>query len=190
MSLVLQSSGGGSVTLQEPVTASNLTITVPAVTGTMITTASTFAGTGPAFSATMSANQSISSGTATKVILPTEDFDTASCFDNTTNYRFTPNVAGYYQINGIIYIFATTTSSCFAMIYKNGSVYQAGGFQSLSASASTNSGSQVSSIVYFNGTTDYVELYAYAITTGAANLTNAGILGLKCQFTGSLVRAA
>jgi hypothetical protein len=41
MSLVLQSSGGGSVTLEEPVTASNLTITVPAVSGTMITTAST-----------------------------------------------------------------------------------------------------------------------------------------------------
>jgi hypothetical protein len=41
MSLVLQSSGGGSVTLQEAVTASNLTITVPAVTGTMLTTAST-----------------------------------------------------------------------------------------------------------------------------------------------------
>ena len=41
MSIVLQSSGGGSVTLQEAVTASNLTITVPAVTGTMLTTAST-----------------------------------------------------------------------------------------------------------------------------------------------------
>jgi hypothetical protein len=40
MSIVLQSSGGGSVTLQEAVTASNLTITVPAVTGTMLTTAS------------------------------------------------------------------------------------------------------------------------------------------------------
>jgi hypothetical protein len=41
MSIVLQSSGGGSITLQEAVTASNLTITVPAVTGTMLTTAST-----------------------------------------------------------------------------------------------------------------------------------------------------
>jgi hypothetical protein len=41
MSLVLQSSGGGSVTLEEPVTASNYTITVPAATGTMLTTAST-----------------------------------------------------------------------------------------------------------------------------------------------------
>jgi hypothetical protein len=38
MSIVLQSSGGGSVTLQEAVTASNLTITVPATTGTMALT--------------------------------------------------------------------------------------------------------------------------------------------------------
>jgi len=37
MSLVLQSSGGGSVTLEEAVTASNLTITVPAVSATMAT---------------------------------------------------------------------------------------------------------------------------------------------------------
>ena len=40
MSLVLQSSGGGSVTLEEPTTASNFTISMPAVTGTMLTTAS------------------------------------------------------------------------------------------------------------------------------------------------------
>jgi hypothetical protein len=38
MSLILQSTGGGSVTIQEPVTASNLTITVPATTGTMALT--------------------------------------------------------------------------------------------------------------------------------------------------------
>jgi hypothetical protein len=41
MSLRLNTSSGGSVTLQEENTASNLTITVPAVTGTMLTTAST-----------------------------------------------------------------------------------------------------------------------------------------------------
>ena len=38
MSLKLNSSGGGSVTLQEPVTASNLTLTLPASTGTVATT--------------------------------------------------------------------------------------------------------------------------------------------------------
>jgi hypothetical protein len=39
MSLKLNSSGGGSVTLQEPSTASNVTLTLPAVTGTVLTTA-------------------------------------------------------------------------------------------------------------------------------------------------------
>jgi hypothetical protein len=35
MSLVLQSSGGGQVTIQEPATASNYTVTLPAGTGTI-----------------------------------------------------------------------------------------------------------------------------------------------------------
>ena len=38
MSIVLQSSGGGSVTIAEPATASNFTQTLPAVSGTIITT--------------------------------------------------------------------------------------------------------------------------------------------------------
>ena len=37
MSLKLNSSGGGSVTLQEPVTASNLTVNLPAANGTVVT---------------------------------------------------------------------------------------------------------------------------------------------------------
>jgi hypothetical protein len=41
MSLKLNSSGGGSVTLQEPVTASNVTLTLPATTGTVLTSATT-----------------------------------------------------------------------------------------------------------------------------------------------------
>jgi hypothetical protein len=40
MSLKLNTASGGSISLQETNTASNLTITVPAVTGTMLTTAS------------------------------------------------------------------------------------------------------------------------------------------------------
>jgi hypothetical protein len=44
MSLVLQSSGGGSVTLAEPTTASNFTQNLPAVDGTIITTGNRPAG--------------------------------------------------------------------------------------------------------------------------------------------------
>jgi hypothetical protein len=39
MSVKLNSSGGGSVTLQEPTTASDFTLTLPAATGTVLTTA-------------------------------------------------------------------------------------------------------------------------------------------------------
>ena len=38
MSIILQSSGGGSVTVQEPTTASNFTQTLPAATGTVALT--------------------------------------------------------------------------------------------------------------------------------------------------------
>ena len=44
MSIVLQSSSGGSVTIQEPTTASNFTQTLPASTGTIITTGSPQSG--------------------------------------------------------------------------------------------------------------------------------------------------
>jgi hypothetical protein len=44
MSLVLQSSGGGSVTIAEPTTASNFTQTLPAADGTLV-----LAGTTPTF---------------------------------------------------------------------------------------------------------------------------------------------
>jgi|LakMenEpi03Aug12_release.lakeMendotaPanAssembly.Ray.scaffolds.fasta_scaffold721740_1 hypothetical protein len=44
MSLVLQSSGGGQITVQEPTTASNFTQTLPAANGTIITTESPQSG--------------------------------------------------------------------------------------------------------------------------------------------------
>ena len=45
MSLKLNSSGGGSVTLQEPVTASNRTLTLPDATGSLITESMVLLGT-------------------------------------------------------------------------------------------------------------------------------------------------
>jgi len=59
MSLKLNASGGGSVTLQEPSTASNFVLNLPAVTGTIATTEniptpaalSTASGSAPSYSA-------------------------------------------------------------------------------------------------------------------------------------------
>lgn len=154
-----------------PSTAGN--ITVPGVTGTMMVS-----GNMPAFSAIMSANQTITSSTFTKVQFNTEDFDTNSNYD-TTNYRFTPTVAGYYQFNASIY---PNTSVTFteASLYKNGSLFKRG------FSSSNNGIGQLSVLIYLNGTTDYVECYANIAGTTPA-ISNSNPL---TWFTGALVRAA
>ncbi|MEZ7974073.1 MAG: hypothetical protein QMC48_03480, partial [SAR324 cluster bacterium] len=70
-----------------------------------------------------SAGISTGSTTNTKIILDTEEFDTNNCFDSTTNYRFTPTVAGYYQINGAVTLAVpATTGGAAARLYKNGTL--------------------------------------------------------------------
>jgi hypothetical protein len=181
MSLVLQSSGGGQITIQEPTTASNFTQTLPAATGTVMVS-----GNQPAFSAYGNANQSITTTTWTKVQLPVEDFDTNNCFDSTTNYRFTPTVDGYYQINGEIRSNGTLISLLGTAIYKNGVVVSQFVFP---IPSSTNQYQvQVSKLIYLNGSTDYVELYGIVVGT-SPSFDNGGGFAVS-QFNGSLVRAA
>jgi hypothetical protein len=180
MSLKLNSSGGGSVTLQEPTTASNVTLNLPAADGTIITTASTFAGTGPAFSAYQSSAQSsLSSNTWTKILFQTEEFDTNSNYDTSTS-RFTPTVAGYYQVNASVFWPATTTFSGIR-IYKNGSSFKQGQW---SGSASAGS-AIVSTLIYMNGTTDYLESYGNTQTSQSTSASQTEV-----YFQASLARAA
>jgi hypothetical protein len=149
--------------------------------------ASGVAGTGPAFSAYMlngSANLSVTSGVFTKVKLDTEEFDTNNNFDSTTNYRFTPTVAGYYQISGTVLVVGTTATNAQASIYKNGSEYKT---VLIGVQSSTNSQPTATALIYFNGTTDYVELYA-AITASSGPVISYG--SRNTYFTGSLVRSA
>lgn len=134
--------------------------------------ASGVAGTGPAFSAYQSSTQTVSNATWTKVQLQTKEFDTASAFDSTTNYRFQPSIAGYYQVQGLV-TFAGSASNIYttASIYKNGASFKVN--QVYGAYAS---GPMIVALVYLNGSTDYLELYGYqasggnlGTTTGAAN---------------------
>jgi hypothetical protein len=150
-SLTLLGDTSGSVVLDAPAVAGSSTLTLPARSGTVMVN-------GPAFSAYRSgSNQSISTGTWTKVQLNSEQFDTANCFDSTTNYRFTPTVAGYYQINGSLYFNGTSTVRGIAGLYKNGSIYQMGNY--MASYNNTQGVALVISLVYFNGSTDYIELY-------------------------------
>jgi hypothetical protein len=113
------------------------------------------AGNGPAFRAWASSQTPITGTVFTKVTLATEDFDTNNNFSSS---RFTPTVAGYYQINGSVYN-AAGTSFLQAVLYKNGAINSAG------TGVGSAYISQSSDIIYLNGTTDYIELYGYSAST-------------------------
>jgi len=180
MSLVLQSSGGGQVTIQEPTTASNFTQTLPAATGDVMVS-----GNMPAFSAYQGTSQTLTSGVYTKIALNTERFDTNNNFDSATNYRFTPTVAGYYQINYEVYGTTTSTITNFVgALYKNNSVYEYNIINNLNSSQAYSG----STLVYMNGSTDYLELYLQLQGTGT--LTASSASGTTNFMSGVLVRTA
>jgi hypothetical protein len=177
MSLVLQSSGGGQITIQEPTTASNFTQTLPAATGTVMVS-----GNMPAFAVYQGGSgQSISENTWTKVVYTNKTFDTNSYFDNVTNQRFQPLVAGYYQLNTTVLSGNTSGVSCVLGIYKNGSLYN----QTSKSSTAFNTGANLSVLLYLNGSTDYVETWCYYTSS-----TTLGSDGTTTIFNGSMVRGA
>jgi hypothetical protein len=115
-------------------------------------------GNGPAFKAHASTTTSVPSGALTKINLATENFDTNSYFSSS---RFTPLVAGYYMIVGSV-DFVNVVSGVLAIIFKNGSQHTIG-------SGNSNRSSQVSDLIYMNGSTDYIELMGYQ-TTGSTQI--------------------
>ena len=148
--------------------------------------ASGVAGTGPAFSAYGSTDQNLSSGVATKVVINTEVFDTASCYDSSTN-RFTPNVAGYYQVNAVVegYAGGSTIVASTLSLYKNGVEFLRG--NATNGITCTEVYDTLNTIMYMNGTTDYIELY---MTIGSAGtITLYGSSKYK-NFNACLVRSA
>ena len=138
-------------------------------------------GNGPAFSAYQSTGQTISNNVSTKLSFQLKEFDTNSNFD-TTNYRFLPTVAGYYQINGTVYWAVAATNGQILQINKNGSVIKVGATYN-----SSSYGLVVSALVYMNGTTDYLELYVYQNSGSSATTTSGNV---QTYFQGALVRAA
>ena len=144
--------------------ASGDNIIIPS--GATITNNGTSVGLGgtntPAFEAHLSgSDQNLLLNADTKIQFNTEVFDTDSCYDNTTNYRFTPTVAGKYFVYVTFRITNTQSSlqNLIGRLKKNGSVYK-----TLIQDDRNNYGYQASltinAIVDMNGTTDYLEGFA------------------------------
>ena len=115
----------------------------------------------PAFEASLSSTQSVSNDTTVKIQINSEILDTDNCYDNSTNYRFTPTKAGKY----FVYAKARGQSDnndllrdISVMIYKNGSLEIDHIFLFRNNYERTATPS-VFGIVDMNGSSDYVELY-------------------------------
>jgi hypothetical protein len=135
---------------------------------------------GPAFAASASAATSLAATAYTKVLFATEDFDTNANFASS---RFTPTVAGYYQINACVQITGSIPNAL-ALIYKNGSAYRSGGYE---GAAQVDPIKTVNALVYLNGSTDYVEVFAF---NGAASPANTVATASVTWFDGHLARVA
>ena len=128
------------------------------------------AASGPAFRAYASTTQSVSINTFTKIVFGAESFDTDNCF---ASNDFTPTKAGYYQLNAQINTTGAAGNDYF-YIYKNGSAYM------IRRTPYSGSGSySLSDLMYFNGTTDYANVYWYSsaitVQSGTDNSSFSGI---------------
>ena len=109
---------------------------------------------------------SVSDATWTKISFQTEVFDTDSAYDNSTNYRFTPQTAGKYYVYLNAGLLAGSTNKLFEAklaIYKNGSAYRLHVTKyNEDADIANEATPFVGAVIDFNGSSDYVEGYANA----------------------------
>jgi len=130
----------------------------------------------PAFEAYLSSTQSLGDNSSTKVQFDTEVFDEGGYYDNSTNYRYTPLVAGKYFVYAKARLQTganSTLAQSEVQIRKNGSsLIETRNIQSNNYTRADTP--IVSGVVDMNGTTDYLEVYALADQTSG---TNDGIIG-------------
>jgi len=201
-------SGGNSVSLTTPDSnpAANRTFKLPGADGTANQTMVTDGSGAFSFQTQgyglfhVRANQNdgdtpqtVAMTTRTKVQFKYELADLDGLFDNSTNYRYTPQVAGWYWINMNISINngAGISHLMTAYLDKNGSQYATfeggggGNGDGTYKRYGDNNSISISSIIEFNGSSDYVEGYVYQANASSAsrNLDN-----LSTTMMGYLVR--
>jgi hypothetical protein len=166
-------------------TAANVTGTVAVANGGTGATTAAAARTNlgamqnnaPAFSAVFTGT-SVFSATNTEMGTSSENFDTASAY-STTNGRFTPQVAGYYQVNASVSAGPSGVGGLGVQILKNSSGTVNNAFFGTGDTTEYKAIS-TSGMVFLNGSTDYVSVYAY-VSSGSMTATG--------YFSGALIRS-
>jgi len=125
-------------------------------------------GTSAVVAVALSGNQSLTKNAVTKVQFAYEVADTQGWWDSSTNYRFTPTVAGYYFCNlHCFFAGQSAANTRFLYIYKNGSSYRD---HRQYFSTAYDRYDAISDVVYLNGSSDYIEFYAMDGSNGTLTL--------------------
>jgi len=139
----------------------------------------------PYFYVGLASDQVISDETYTKVSLASEALDSGNYYDNSTNYRYTPLISGKYFFFGCVNAVSDTANDfvqVIALLYKNGSATTP-----LDEATPNSNGRQlglhVSAILDMNGSSDYVELFAF-LNVGSGTPIIGGASNFKSWFGG------
>jgi len=142
----------------------------------------------PVFFAHQSIAQSFTTATLTVVTYNVVDFDSNSYFVSSNN-SFTPLIAGYYQVN-VSCTFASTTTGyqCGVGVSVSGTVkdYNVAASSVVGTGGTDGTTPVCSTIVYCNGTTDYIQGVAaqssggtISSVTGLSNATTFSVAFLR-----------
>jgi len=126
-------------------------------------------------------DQNISDATHTKIQFNVEVVDSAGAFDSSTNYRYTPQTSGYYFISANLGIGNTADNSIDKVIlsvYKNGSsapgAVATRDWDANAEGLNYNDQINTSTIVQMNGSSDYIEAFAYIDVTSGTPRVESG----------------
>ncbi len=157
------------------------TISIPSgVTIANSGTATGFGGTtAPYVSVYRNGDQNLTDATHTKIEFNSEIVDSANAFDSSTNYRFTPQTSGYYFVSLNVGTGAQSdnaTDKIIASIYKNGSSASGAVATRDWDTVGINYNDQVntSTVVQLNGSSDYIEGWAYIDSTSGTPRVESG----------------
>lgn len=144
----------------------------------------TFKGGLSGVAAHVGSTQSFTANVATKMSANTQDLDSGSYYDHTTNFRYTPLIAGLYLFGGNATFSSQTTSTYAAIyVYKNGAQIM-GNFSQAVPTGTTTIPLDICGLVSMNGSTDYLEIYVISGTASPAlAATSSNLFGVLVEPT-------
>ena len=116
----------------------------------------------PAFQVKLGNEPAVSTSTWTKVPCSVETYDVGGCYDNSTNFRFTPTTAGKYVFYVQVGFNALADGDyMFAAVRKNGSTIFGDGTAINHTGLSSGLSSRYTISAEANGSSDYFEAYGW-----------------------------